>query len=194
MVGIIMKNIYLYIIPFILINSIIVETEIFAQNTQSEVRVLDSMSVSIFRAAGLEKLSKEEIAVLDNWLNEFVMKMSQQAGTDQKSGSNNLANLEGATIVADDGQFLGIITKNRVATNSILNSVGSYGSRVSRTSIFNQVGQYGSQVSRLSPFNRVASSPPRIFVGNEFIAYLTVNTTKQPRIDPNALIGWLQSN
>ena len=171
---------------------------IYAQSSHSEIRIIDSMNASTFRAAGLEKLSEEELSVLDKWLNEFVLEQAQQATQKHNSNIDSrisiFANLEGATIIADDGQFLGIITKNQVASNSILNSVGSYGSRVSRTSIFNQVGQYGSQVSRLSPFNRVASSPPRIYRGNEFIAYLTVNTTKQPRIDPNALIGWLQSN
>ena len=172
--------------------------DLLAQESSSTISVRNFMSAEDFQKTGLNKLTSDELAALDAWFVEVAIKIMEFNSSPESprtsASSVNFSTLDGATIVADDGQFLGVITKNRVASNSILNSVGSYGSRVSSTSIFNQVGQYGGRVSRLSPFNRAASSPPRIYKGNEFIAYLTINTTKQPRIDPNALIGWLQSN
>ena len=30
--------------------------------------------------------------------------------------------------------------------------------------------------------------------GNDFVAYLTVNPVKSPRVDPRALVGWLKAN
>jgi len=97
-----------------------------------------------------------------------------------------------ARIVADDGQFLGIISRNSVSSDSISNTVGSYGSTVSSTSIFNSVGNYGISVSSLSPFNSVSSSPPKIVDSNgNFIAYLTKNTIKTPRVDPDDLKDFL---
>ena len=108
--------------------------------------------------------------------------------------TSSLSRLEGAVIVAEDGQFLGKITRNSMDSQSIGNSVGRYGSSVSRTSIFNQVGRYGGTVSRMSPFNSVTSTPPRIYKGDRFIGYLTVNQIKNPRVDPFALIGWIKTN
>lgn len=102
--------------------------------------------------------------------------------------------LEGCVIVANDGQFLGRITQNEVATDSILNQVGTYGSEVSSTSIFNQVGRYGSEVSSLSPFNEVTSTPPQIVNrSGRFVAFLTKNKIKTPAVDPHLLIGLLKS-
>lgn len=102
--------------------------------------------------------------------------------------------LEGCVIVANDGQFLGRITVNEVASDSIMNEVGRYGSEVSSTSIFNQVGRYGSEVASLSPFNEVTSTPPQIINrSGQFVAYLTKNQVKTPAVDPHLLIGLLKS-
>jgi len=106
----------------------------------------------------------------------------------------DFADLEGAVIVANDGQFLGKITTNSLDAKSIINPLGSYGSELSSTSIFNELGRYGSELSSLSPSNPLASKPPMIYKDGEFIAYLTVNTIKTPRVDPYALIGWLKVN
>jgi hypothetical protein len=101
--------------------------------------------------------------------------------------------LEGAFIVPDDGQLLGKITTNSIDHNSIINSIGRYGSSISSTSMFNSIGKYGSDILRLSPFNDITSSPPRIFKGERFIACLTMNKMKKTRVDPRALVGWLKS-
>lgn len=98
-----------------------------------------------------------------------------------------------AVLISSDGQYLGLISSNEYNSNSILNEYGSYGSQYSSTSIFNEYGEYGSNYSSKSPFNEYASDPPMIYIDNNFIAYLTVNKYKMPRIDPYALIGYLKS-
>jgi len=92
-----------------------------------------------------------------------------------------------AVIVADDEQFLGVINDNSFDSDSIANSFGTYGSPFSSLSIWNEFGTYGSEFSQLSPWNDFTSSPPLIFEGDVFIAYLTTNTFQTPRIDPNDL-------
>ncbi len=90
-------------------------------------------------------------------------------------------------ILADDGQFLGVINDNPFDTDSIANQFGTYGSPFSSLSIWNEFGTYGSNFAVLSPFNDFTATPPQIYEGNVFIAYLTTNTFKIPRIDPNDL-------
>jgi hypothetical protein len=48
--------------------------------------------------------------------------------------------LDGASVVTEDGDYLGRIT-NRYATDSIFNSYGTYGSRYSSNSIWNDYGR-----------------------------------------------------
>jgi hypothetical protein len=98
-------------------------------------------------------------------------------------------NLEGATVVGADGSYLGTITWNSVDSESLTNPIGPYGSRISGTSIFNQIGPYGSAISSLSAFNQIASDPPSVFVGEDYVAFLSVNPLISPRIDPRKLFG-----
>jgi hypothetical protein len=157
-----------------------------SQTSAIDIRKL--MSADEFQRAGLQKLNEQEIAVLNTWLLKFAVTRTSSGGDDQ-----SFADLEGAIVVADDGQLLGKITTNSIDHNSIINSIGPYGSDISSTSIFNNISKYGSDISRLSPFNDITSSPPRIFKGERFIAYLTTNKVKTPRVDPRALVGWLKS-
>ena len=102
--------------------------------------------------------------------------------------------LEGSRIVANDGQFLGVITRNQFAANSILNEFGAHGSQFRQESIFNTFGQYGSEFSQLSPFNRFAQSPPLIIAPNGArVAFLTKNQFKTPCVDPHVLIASLRA-
>lgn len=101
----------------------------------------------------------------------------------------SVVNLEGCLLYANDGTFLGKITWNDVDSDSIFNSVGSYGSDVSLTSIWNDVSQYGSDVSTESAFNDVAMSPPRIIRNGELIGYLTINVAKPGAISPKCLLN-----
>ena len=103
--------------------------------------------------------------------------------------------LEGVTVVAANGTFLGKVTKNPIESDSIGNEVGSYGSSVSSRSIFNTVGEYGSSVSSFSPWNPVTSTPPRLITSDGLRwAYLTTNQSLSPRVDPSIVVAYIKSN
>ena len=59
--------------------------------------------------------------------------------------------LEGCTIVAEDGQKLGVITSNAYDTDSIFNEYGIYGGKYSSTSIWNDYGEYAVGSIRRCP-------------------------------------------
>jgi len=59
-------------------------------------------------------------------------------------------------------------------------------------SILNKYGSYGSEYSASSPFSKFSSTPPVIYRGKQAVAYLTINSVLSPRVDPNALLGWLK--
>ncbi len=99
-----------------------------------------------------------------------------------------------ARIVADDGQFLGRITTDTLANDSITNPFGPHGSQVSSISIFNQLSTYGNARNLVSPFHPTTLQPPRIRRNSQTLARLTINTTFADRVDPNGLIAWLRSS
>ena len=81
-------------------------------------------------------------------------------------------------LYADDGTgtFLGEISSNKYATDSISNEYGKYGSKYQTKSIFNQYGTYGSKYSQYSVFNEYATHPPKILDKNgKIVGYLTAN-------------------
>lgn len=173
----------------------------FAVGQTTSDKMLDVrqlMTETEFKSCGLQKLSDVEVKNLNEWLTNTVAKTIEathaQDMAQMNGGQINFADLDGAIIVADDGQFLGEITSNSVDPKSLINQIGEYGSEISSTSIFNKISEYGSEISALSPFNSLSSTPPRIFKGNKFLGYLTVNKLKTPGVDPYALIGWLKSN
>jgi hypothetical protein len=185
------------LISIVLLLLVIYGQLVFATQRSSKLIVRELMTREQFQASGLHKLSASELAVLDQWFYDTAQKLVKLGASESKGGiessTNDFSTLEGSTIVAEDGQFLGKITANSVDSQSIINEVGRFGSEVSSTSIRNSVGRYGSEVSSLSPFNEVASTPPRIFKNGRFVAYLTTNSVKTPRVDPRSLVGWLQS-
>lgn len=63
-------------------------------------------------------------------------------------------------IVAQDGQFLGVLSSNKYDPLSVSNRFGPYGSEFSPTSIHNKFSPYGSPFSPLSPNNPYATTPP----------------------------------
>jgi hypothetical protein len=104
----------------------------------------------------------------------------------------DLSTIEGARLVGADGQFLGLISRDPAAPDSLANVAGRFGSLISPTSIFNVVGPYGARFSPLSPSSAAASDPPRIVDGRgAFVAYLTANPLKSPRVRPEALGAFL---
>jgi hypothetical protein len=93
------------------------------------------------------------------------------------------ATISGASVVANDGQYLGRLT-NRFDSESIYNEFGVYGGQFSQTSIYNRFGPYGGEFSLLSPFNRFTSTPPQLIKDEASLAYFTVNTRLTPRVTP----------
>jgi hypothetical protein len=89
--------------------------------------------------------------------------------------------------------YLGCFNCSDIASDSIHNEIGKYGSDISATSIFNNISQYGSDISQYSPCNNIASKPP-ILVDEDgrFYGYLTLNDINPKAItDPNTL-AWLK--
>lgn len=118
---------------------------------------------------------------------------SAQPGGSSAIGTTSFASLDGrAIIVAADGKFLGKVTSNKHDADSIVNDYGEHGSKYAQYSIRNEYGQYGGKYSEMSPFNPYTGNPPKIIVDRQW-AYLTVNRALSPRVDPNLLIGYLQS-
>jgi hypothetical protein len=97
-------------------------------------------------------------------------------------------------IVAGDGTFLGKLNPNAYDNESIFNQYGPYGSRYSQTCIFNPYSPYGGQFSAASPFNQYATDPPKVFLKGRFVAFLSVNQHKTPRLDPNSIIDWAKQH
>jgi len=155
------------------------------------------MTPDEFTAAGLPKLNEKELTALNEWMRSYTLRVAQavtQSGGAAPRKALSFEQLLGCVIVADDGEFLGTISTNAVDAKSILNQVGRHGSEVSSVSIFNSVGRYGSEVSGTSAFNEIASRPPKIINRDgQFVAFLTKNAIKTPRVDTHALIGWLKS-
>ena len=84
----------------------------FAQSTQVQLHVRELMTTEQFQSAGLNKLTQAELVALDRWFTETagrIIEIDQSNQRDKKSAPAALdfASLEGATIIADDGQFLG---------------------------------------------------------------------------------------
>lgn len=89
--------------------------------------------------------------------------------------------------------FLGCLNCSSVESDSVHNSVGTYGSSVSSESIFNSVGEYGSSVSDLSPCNTLADNPPVIVSkSGTFYGYLTLNSLKSGAIRDDDIVEWLE--
>jgi hypothetical protein len=90
-------------------------------------------------------------------------------------------------------QFLGCLTCNEFARESVFNQFGPYGSRFSSTSIWNHFSQYGSQFSTNSACNEFATNPPRVInvSANTFVE-LTLNTFRPFAWRDPTVLNWLQ--
>lgn len=97
-------------------------------------------------------------------------------------------------LLAQDGQFLGMLSSNRYQPDSVMNKYGTYGSKYSTTSIFNQYGRYGSPYASYSPFNPYTSTPPQIILRGQCIGVLTKNTILLNRLDPYQLFDFISEN
>ena len=103
--------------------------------------------------------------------------------------------LDGNAVIYDSSLTvpLGVVSSNAFATNSILNSFGTYGSSFSTSSIFNSFGTYGNSFSSYSVCNTFASGSnvPQIWRNGVLIGYLTKNQYLSGAIDPTVLVAAL---
>lgn len=107
-----------------------------------------------------------------------------------------------AYLVADDGQFLGKISRSRYGFDSLSNEWSSYGNSYNRLSIFNSSGTYGSSYSDLSPFCQSALRPPTIRYKQGGVEYVVAYLTRNPHffgayavanVDPSCLCDWISA-
>jgi hypothetical protein len=103
-------------------------------------------------------------------------------------GIASITSLVGARLVADDGEFIGVISSSRFSSDSICNDFGDYGSSFSSKSIKNEFGQYGSRFSPLSAYNQFATTPPTIFRGGLIVGVLSKNRFLSGAVDPDTLL------
>lgn len=90
-------------------------------------------------------------------------------------------------LYSDDGEmvFLGEVTSNEYASDSIFNEYGTYGNEYNSNSIWNTFGTYGSKYSSYSAFNPYASNPPIIIDSNfSIVGRLTENKFAKDAISP----------
>ena len=98
-----------------------------------------------------------------------------------------------ATIWAADGTYLGLVSSNPYASESILNNYGSYGSEYQANSIFNAYGTYGGLYGSNSACNSYASSSnvPYVLYQGVKVTYLTINSFVANGSNPVTLISAL---
>ena len=93
------------------------------------------------------------------------------------------AQIEGAIIVSDDGDFLGKFS-NKYDAKSIFNKFGTYGSKYNSNSIWNDYGKNGSKYNTGSWRNSYSNSSPKVLKNGSLIGYLTVNKNTRGAINP----------
>ena len=80
-------------------------------------------------------------------------------------------------VIAEDGTYLGRLSRSRFDPESVENPYGVYGSRFSPASINNPYGSYGSAYGPLSARNPYTFSAPRVFDGDtgRYLGRLSAN-------------------
>ena len=88
--------------------------------------------------------------------------------------------------------YLGCLTCNQYASDSVHYKYGLYGGQYSATSIWYDYGQYGSTYSNRSVCYSYASSPPRVYDDNgAYYGEMTVNNFRSQQIEE--YVPWLTS-
>ena len=120
----------------------------------------------------------------------FLEGMSQSRQRSRASSSTKLMLYGGRGHKA----YLGCLNCSDIATDSIHNDIGKYGSSIGRNSIWNSIGRYGSEISQYSPWNELAQYPPVIVDQNgNFYGYFTINKLHPRRTTVSAIVSFLNS-
>lgn len=99
------------------------------------------------------------------------------------SPTNICSQIAGASVIANDGTYLGRLTNSSDA-QSVYNPYGTYGSPTGALSIYNRNGTYGNQYSVKSPWNPYTSTPPILTKNSSTLGSFTLNRLLSPRISP----------
>ena len=99
------------------------------------------------------------------------------------SPTNICSQIAGASVIANDGTYLGRLTNSSDA-QSVYNPYGTYGSPTGALSIYNRNGTYGNQYSIKSPWNPYTSTPPILTKNSSTLGSFTLNRLLSPRISP----------
>jgi hypothetical protein len=150
----------------------------------STLKILSLVKAKEREEFGLTKLSDAELRRLDDWTADL-MSRALESTVDPVS-------LEGATIIAGDGEFIGRLSNDRFDAKSLGNKFGDYGSKFDPKSLLNKFSEYGSRIGNFSAFDRNAGKPPVVLLGGKAVAYLTRNPSVRPRVDPYAVLGYVR--
>lgn len=97
-----------------------------------------------------------------------------------------------AQIWAADGQFLGVLSSNPFAPNSLINP-NTYGCPYNYNSITNSACPYGGDCGMYSPYNCACIKPPIVLYQGQPVLGISKNphlqTDSLPIIDPDLLLG-----
>lgn len=96
-----------------------------------------------------------------------------------------------AYVMAHGGTFIGLVSSDPKANNSICNSGGTFGSDEGLLSIRNRYGNMGSLQSDISAYNSTAKYPPVLIFQGKRVAYLTKNNRFRNALDPDLLFDAL---
>lgn len=122
-------------------------------------------------------------AVLEQLLADLYGKQASKSPSEQDS-----------YLQAQDGQFLGRITKDKFDQESILNKYGPYGSPYSQTSIFNRYSPYGSPYGQFSINNPYSSAPPKLFIDGTFKGHVSKNRFVEKQVPVDTFLYLLKND
>lgn len=152
---------------------------------ENELRVLDEYTKKIVALSedpevikeGNIKLKESRIQ-MDDFSNAYA-----RFCVDGNQEEDRCENILGASIIADDGTYLGKINQS-MQKDSIFNKFGTYGNKFSSNSIWNEFGTYGGKFSTQSPFNKFTTTPPVLYLKGGGTMILSINKSLENSINP----------
>ncbi|MGA9379187.1 MAG: hypothetical protein WBV73_10495 [Phormidium sp.] len=96
-----------------------------------------------------------------------------------------------AYLMGNGGTFVGLVSSDRTANNSICNPSGPFGSQDGVLSIRNRAGNLGSLYSQISAYNSYAKQPPILIYEGKRMVFLTKNGDLDHTLDPDLLLDTL---
>ncbi|MFB2838382.1 hypothetical protein [Floridanema evergladense] len=96
-----------------------------------------------------------------------------------------------AYLMGNGGTFVGLVSSDPTASNSICNPSGPFGSRDGVLSIRNRSGNLGSLFSQISAYNSTANQPPILIFQGKRMVFLTKNARLRKTLDPDLLLNTL---